>query len=258
MQGMNRIKFLLLITSVSLIWGSTESYASDVNQSSAANIALGAKEWTANCARCHNYIPTTEYSAENWQIIMSHMRLQAGLTGQEARNIYLFLSAQSPKNEESMAHPHVADVTLTPPSTSNLPNNTTSATNAENKTQNQHKATPQNTANSTMVTAENTTTQSDSHATKTTSSSTGAAIYKQTCVACHGANGKGSVPGAPDFTKAHGSLAQSDAVLLSHIENGFKTPGSPMVMPPKGGNSKLTADEIKSVLGYIREKFSSK
>ena len=29
---------------------------------------------------------------------------------------------------------------------------------------------------------------------------TGEEIYKQTCVACHGANGQGAVPGAANFS----------------------------------------------------------
>jgi len=87
---------------------------------------------------------------------------------------------------------------------------------------------------------------------------TGQAIYKQTCVACHGANGQGTVPGAANFTDEKGVLSKSDSVLLAHIINGFQSPGSPMAMPPRGGNPKLTDDDLKQTLAYIRQTFGQK
>jgi len=83
----------------------------------------------------------------------------------------------------------------------------------------------------------------------------GDAVYAKTCVACHGVDGKGTVPGAPDFTNPSGPLSQSDDVLIQHITAGFKRPDSPMAMPPMGGNPDLTAADIRAVLGYLREKF---
>lgn len=84
---------------------------------------------------------------------------------------------------------------------------------------------------------------------------TGASVYKETCIACHGANGKGVVPGAPDFTKTGGVLSKSDQELANNIINGLQSPGSPMAMPPKGGNLSLTKDEVMDVIGYMRKKF---
>ncbi len=85
----------------------------------------------------------------------------------------------------------------------------------------------------------------------------GSAIFHQTCVACHGANGKGAVPGAPDFTVANGVLSQSDAVLEGFIENGKRTPGMPIAMPPKGGNANLNPSDIKLVIFYMRHAFGN-
>ena len=59
------------------------------------NAANGAKGWVDNCSRCHNYRPGDEFSPKNWQTIMQHMRIQAGLTGQEARDIYAFLAEEA-------------------------------------------------------------------------------------------------------------------------------------------------------------------
>jgi len=80
--------------------------------------------------------------------------------------------------------------------------------------------------------------------------------YNIYCVACHGANGKGVVPGAPNFTRADGPLSQSDEALFNHIKLGFKSPGSAMAMPPKGGNMNLTDGDIKTVLKYLRDAYS--
>jgi len=85
----------------------------------------------------------------------------------------------------------------------------------------------------------------------------GAEIYAQTCVACHGADGRGTLPGVPDFTSKSGPLSKGDSVLLQHITDGFQTPGSVMAMPPKGGNPDLTEDDVIDVLYYIRGKFGS-
>ena len=80
-------------------------------------------------------------------------------------------------------------------------------------------------------------------------------IYSQTCVACHGANGKGAIPGTPNFTKASGPLSKSDDELMHNISAGFQSPGSAMAMPAKGGNPDLNATDVRAVLDYMRESF---
>jgi cytochrome c5 len=81
-------------------------------------------------------------------------------------------------------------------------------------------------------------------------------IYSNTCIACHGGDGKGAFPGTPDFTNKDGALSKSDSTLITNISNGFQSEGSPMAMPPKGGNPNLDDGGIKAVLSYIRETFS--
>lgn len=83
----------------------------------------------------------------------------------------------------------------------------------------------------------------------------GKAVYEGTCVACHGADGKGAIPGAPNFTEKNGRLSKPDGVLKKHILEGFQSPGSPMAMPPKGGNPSLTQADVDNVVHYLREKF---
>ncbi|MCH7854549.1 MAG: cytochrome c [Proteobacteria bacterium] len=84
----------------------------------------------------------------------------------------------------------------------------------------------------------------------------GKEIYTQTCVACHGADGKGALPGAPDFALASGPLAKSDDALTQSILYGYQSPGSPMPMPAKGGNPSLDESGVAAVLKYLRDTFS--
>ena len=86
---------------------------------------------------------------------------------------------------------------------------------------------------------------------------TGKAVYSQTCIACHGSNGKGAIPGVRDLTDPDGSLAKSDEELIGSITDGFQSPGAAMTMPPKGGNPTLTANDISAVLSYLRAEFGS-
>lgn len=80
-------------------------------------------------------------------------------------------------------------------------------------------------------------------------------IYHETCVACHGPDGHGTVPGAPDFTKKGGPLSKPHSVLTAHIKNGFHEPGKPLAMPPKGANPSLSDQDIKDVHAYLHHQF---
>lgn len=83
----------------------------------------------------------------------------------------------------------------------------------------------------------------------------GKAVYAGTCVACHGPEGHGSVPGAPDFAAAEGIFAQDREVLLRHMREGIRSPGSPMGMPPRGGDDSVSDQDLLDALAYIRQAF---
>lgn len=166
------------------------------------NFAQGAKSWANNCSRCHNMRDPSDLRDDQWTTTVFHMRVRAGLTGQQTRDILTFL--QDSNN---------------------------------------------------AVVAESVVLMAD--ATGSTNSLSGEAIYGQSCIACHGGNGKGTIPGAPDFTKKNGVLSQPDDVIMQHIIDGFQSPGSPMAMPPKGGNSALTEPDIRAVLEYVKQQFGN-
>jgi mono/diheme cytochrome c family protein len=86
----------------------------------------------------------------------------------------------------------------------------------------------------------------------TSAAADGKALYTGTCVACHGANGKGAFPGVADLGSR---MAKTDAQLTNSILNGLQSKGSPMAMPVKGGNPKLTPADAAALVTYIRTMF---
>lgn len=89
------------------------------------------------------------------------------------------------------------------------------------------------------------------------SSKLGEQIYSDTCITCHGEDGKGALDGVPDLTASDGRLSKKDTILISSIKNGLEKSDAPLSMPAKGGDDEITPRGIKSVLTYIRQKFGS-
>ncbi len=87
--------------------------------------------------------------------------------------------------------------------------------------------------------------------------SLGREVYSQTCMACHGGDGKGTMPGVRDLTGEETSLAKTDDVLIRSITEGLTLSDTPIPMPPKGGNPSLSDAEIRAVLAYMRNEFSN-
>lgn len=189
--------FALLLMSAAVL---TPVLAQDSNHA-AGDATAGAQAWSEVCSRCHNLRSPADFQDEEWEPIITHMRVRAGLTGQEARDILAFLQAAN-----SPASP--------------------------------------------ATRLQKTTAEDDSKL-------GGMEIYKQTCQACHGASGQGTIPGVPDFTAQGGVLSKSDAELLINIRDGFRSPGSSMAMPAKGGNPALTESDLQNVLNYIQNEFLS-
>lgn len=169
-----------------------------------ADAAEGAKIWAETCNRCHNMRSPTDLTDEEWVASVFHMRIRAGLTGQQARDVLEFLQSS---NGSASVSPDAVPVVL--------------------------KATSP---------------VSDQ-------AIDGQSIYESSCMACHGADGKGVLPGVPDFTASDGPLSKRDGVLLSNVINGFQSPGSPMPMPARGGNAQLSDADVAATLDYIKAAF---
>jgi cytochrome c5 len=175
----------------------------DTNNADNSNLARGAAIWANRCDSCHNMRSPSEFSAEQWRTIVQHMRLQAGLSGQQARDVYSFLAAQSQ---------NTAVVTLT----SDVASTSTNENDID----------------------------------------LGKKIYSETCMACHGSDGKGAIPGVPNMSGKDSPLANnSESVLLQRIKSGYHDTHSSIAMPAKGGNPSLTDEDLKAVLHYMKNTF---
>ena len=178
------------------------SIALAADYSEPGDFASGSRVWAENCNRCHNVRDPRDLRDDQWITATFHMRIRAGLTGRETRDILTFLQASNTVT--------TADIKPTALATEQATGNAWS----------------------------------------------GKDIYFQTCVACHGADGKGALPGVPNFSRADGPLGKSNEILHQNILLGYQSPGSPMAMPPKGGNPALTGADIASVLRYLQEAFA--
>ncbi|MBW2465133.1 MAG: cytochrome c [Deltaproteobacteria bacterium] len=78
----------------------------------------------------------------------------------------------------------------------------------------------------------------------------GEAVYTTSCVACHGADGRGNGGIGGDFIGEPERLAQDNAVLLAKIADGIT---GNRVMPPH--RDSLTEQQRKDSLSYIRQQW---
>lgn len=86
----------------------------------------------------------------------------------------------------------------------------------------------------------------------------GKKVFMGTCFACHGSDGKGLVPGTPNLRGKKSPLLQDREVLKERILKGYQSKGSPMAMPPKGGDPNLKEEDIEAVIDYMKVSFLKK
>jgi len=78
-----------------LLAGASVAAAAENGRTDPMQIARGAKAWSNNCGRCHNFRDPKEFSDKNWDIIVDHMRVIAPLNGATARDIKAFLKSSN-------------------------------------------------------------------------------------------------------------------------------------------------------------------
>ena len=84
----------------------------------------------------------------------------------------------------------------------------------------------------------------------------GQVLFQTSCSACHGPEGQG-IPGlGKDLATSEFVAGKSDAELVEFIEQG-RPSGDPLnttgiAMPPKGGNSSLSDQDLQDIVAYIR------
>lgn len=82
----------------------------------------------------------------------------------------------------------------------------------------------------------------------TASVDAGKSVYNKTCALCHAA-GVAGAPKPGDKDDWGPRIAQGNDTLYKHAIEGFT--GSKGVMPPKGGSTSLSDDEVKSAVDYM-------
>ncbi len=76
----------------------------------------------------------------------------------------------------------------------------------------------------------------------------GESVYKKTCALCHAA-GVAGAPKPGDKAEWAARIAQGDETLYKHAIEGFT--GEKGMMPPRGGGSSLSDDEVKAAVDYM-------
>lgn len=74
-----------------------EEQTNSTPQTVQGDFAKGAALWAKTCLRCHNMRDPQELDDKQWKAVMTHMRLRAGLTGKDTRDILAFLRQSNGK-----------------------------------------------------------------------------------------------------------------------------------------------------------------
>ena len=77
----------------------------------------------------------------------------------------------------------------------------------------------------------------------------GRSVWMGTCRNCH-LTGVGGAPAVTNATEWERRLAKGKEQLLQSVLQGVNAPDGSVRMPPRGGNSQLTDDQVKAALEY--------
>lgn len=79
----------LVLSAGPTVWAGAEE------DTSGAEAARGARAWTENCARCHNFRDLGEFTDAQWDLIVTHMKVRANLALETAEEIEAFLKGSN-------------------------------------------------------------------------------------------------------------------------------------------------------------------
>ena len=85
--------YLLLFAGTVALVGSP-SYGAE-SSTKDGNVGAGGLLWTSSCVHCHNLREPNELRDDQWVTSVLHMRIRAGLTGQETRDVIAFIQASN-------------------------------------------------------------------------------------------------------------------------------------------------------------------
>lgn len=85
--------------------------------------------------------------------------------------------------------------------------------------------------------------------------SMGEQLYAQNCMVCHAYDGSGAMAGVIDLEENRAWSTIDGQLLFKRLKQGIQKTGGGMSMPAKGGNPKLTDNELKKTIDYMRQSF---
>ncbi len=95
MLRLRRPNASLVLRALLVVVLAATSAAANEAEKAPPDLARGARLYSDNCGRCHNARGPAEYSDAHWPLIVTHMRVIAGLPGEQARTIEAFLRASN-------------------------------------------------------------------------------------------------------------------------------------------------------------------
>jgi mono/diheme cytochrome c family protein len=94
----NLVDYMLSLKTASALTGATAARTVQGWRTASivsSPVAAGGTTWSHRCGQCHNLRPPSEYSDAQWAVAMHHMRVRVPLTGEEQKDILLFLQASN-------------------------------------------------------------------------------------------------------------------------------------------------------------------
>ena len=91
MTTLSKSLVIRLLALMLLALGAATALAAESEQQQREMFKVGAKLWPVYCAQCHNARPGSEFSPQQWDVIMMHMRTQANLPANDARAMTEYL-----------------------------------------------------------------------------------------------------------------------------------------------------------------------
>jgi disulfide bond formation protein DsbB len=85
----------------------------------------------------------------------------------------------------------------------------------------------------------------------------GAALFKNTCSACHGPEGRGLPNLGKDLASSAFIHGQTDDQMVEFLKRGRGTDDplntTKVAMPPKGGNPALKDEDLRAIVAHLRD-----
>lgn len=89
--SLSRFSLTAALTTVVVLGSVSMTGVTYGGEMTSGDIGRGAKAWAENCVRCHNARDPREFRDDLWKPIVYHMRVRAGLTGQQTRDILRYI-----------------------------------------------------------------------------------------------------------------------------------------------------------------------